>query len=74
MRKGQQAPFWQDYLKTLVMMFVEPVLGILYLYMLYRVLTLPAWGQVLVGLGVWAALGYGGYLLHQKMKKGLEKR
>lgn len=56
------------------MMFFEPVLGILYLYMLYRVLTLPAWGQVLVGLGVWVALGYGGYLLHQKMKKGLEKR
>lgn len=55
------------------MMFVEPVLGVLHLYLLYRVLTLPAWGQVVVGLGVWMALGYGGYLLHQKMKKGLEK-
>ncbi|MGE8494991.1 MAG: hypothetical protein ACN6OT_17790 [Comamonas sp.] len=55
------------------MMFIEPALGILYLYMLYRVLTLPAWGQVVVGLGVWVALGYGGYWLHQKTKKGLEK-
>lgn len=73
MGKGNQAPFWQDYVKALVMMFIEPALGILYLYMLYRVLTLPAWGQVVVGLGVWVALGYGGYWLHQKMKKGLEK-
>ena len=74
MRKpSKQRPFWQDYLLVFVMMFVEPVLCVLYLYVLYRVLTLPTWAQVLMGLCIWVAMGYGIYGLHQKMKKGLEK-
>ena len=69
----KQRPFWQDYLWVFVSMFVEPVLGIAYIYVLYKVLTLPTWLQVLLGLLVWFAVGYGMYRLHQKMKKGLEK-
>ncbi|MFG5777338.1 hypothetical protein ACFIQF_09685 [Comamonas sp. J-3] len=72
-KPDKQRPFGQDYLLAFVMMFLEPVLGIAWLYGLYRVFILPTWLQVLLGLGIWAAAGYGIYRLHQKMKKGLEK-
>ncbi|MBB6579182.1 hypothetical protein HNP33_003292 [Comamonas odontotermitis] len=72
-KASKRQPFGKSFLLTLVMVFVEPVVGILFMYALYRVLILPAWGQVAAGLVVWTALGYGGYRLHQKMKKGLEK-
>ena len=72
-KPGKQRLFWQDYLLVFVSMFVEPILGIAYIYVLYKVLTLPTWLQVLLGLLVWVVVGYGMYRLHRKMKKGLEK-
>ena len=74
MRKpSKQRPFWQDYLLFIVTMVVEPAVSILFLYGLYKVLTLPTWLQVLMGLLVWGLVGLGLYRLHRKMKKGLEK-
>ena len=69
----QQRPFWQDYLLFLVRMVLEPIGCIAYLYVLYKVLTLPTWLQVSMGVVIWASAGYGLYRLHRKMKKGLEK-
>ncbi len=68
-KPGKQRHFWQDYLLHLAMVFVWPV----FLYVLYLVLSLPSFLQILVGLLIWTAMGYAIYRAHQKMKKGLEK-
>ena len=65
---------WHDYLLFGVRVVLEPVVVIAFIYLMYRVLSLPTWMQVVVSSLVWVVLGYGMYRLHQRMKKGLEKK
>ena len=65
---------WHDYLLFGVRVVLEPVVVIAFIYLMYRVLSLPTWMQVVVSSLVWVVQGYGMYRLHQRMKKGLEKK